>query len=65
MLHFVSVALILFFLFGWTAGVVVKKNVVVTVSSDKGLCGGINSTSVKISKGLHKLNSGTYCTSMD
>ncbi|MBA0674299.1 hypothetical protein Goari_015905 [Gossypium aridum] len=36
----------------------VKKNVVVTISSDKGLCGGINSTSVKISKGLHKLNSG-------
>ncbi|QCE13983.1 F-type H+-transporting ATPase subunit gamma [Vigna unguiculata] len=36
----------------------VKKNVVVTVSSDKGLCGGINSTSVKISRVLHKLNSG-------
>ncbi|KAK9008827.1 hypothetical protein V6N11_080305 [Hibiscus sabdariffa] len=36
----------------------VKKNVFVTISSDKGLCGGINSTSVKISKGLHKLNSG-------
>lgn len=40
------------------AGVDVKKNVIVTVSSDKGLCGGINSTSVKISKALHKLNSG-------
>lgn len=40
-------------------GADVKKNVVVTISSDKGLCGGINSTSVKISKGLHKLNSGT------
>ena len=39
-------------------GVDVKKNVVVTISSDKGLCGGINSTSVKISKGLRKLNSG-------
>ncbi|KAK8695006.1 hypothetical protein V6N13_072548 [Hibiscus sabdariffa] len=39
-------------------GVDVKKNVFVTISSDKGLCGGINSTSVKISKGLHKLNSG-------
>ncbi|MBA0678361.1 hypothetical protein Goari_019714 [Gossypium aridum] len=39
-------------------GADVKKNVVVTISSDKGLCGGINSTSVKISKGLHKLNSG-------
>ncbi|XP_051115910.1 ATP synthase subunit gamma, mitochondrial [Andrographis paniculata] len=36
----------------------VKKNVIVTVSSDKGLCGGINSTVVKISRGLHKLNSG-------
>ncbi|KAI3412447.1 ATP synthase subunit gamma [Psidium guajava] len=36
----------------------VKKNVIVTVSSDKGLCGGINSTSVRVSKGLHKLNSG-------
>ncbi|XP_022769251.1 ATP synthase subunit gamma, mitochondrial-like [Durio zibethinus] len=39
-------------------GVDVKKNVVVTISSDKGLRGGINSTSVKISKALHKLNSG-------
>ncbi|PPD94823.1 hypothetical protein GOBAR_DD08134 [Gossypium barbadense] len=39
-------------------GANVKKNVVVTISSDKGLCGGINSTSVKISKGFHKLNSG-------
>ena len=36
----------------------VKKNVVVTISSDKGLCGGINSTSVKISRVLNKLNSG-------
>ncbi|KAH9722193.1 ATP synthase subunit gamma [Citrus sinensis] len=35
-----------------------KKNVIVTISSDKGLCGGINSTAVKISKSLHKLNSG-------
>ncbi|XP_027368720.1 ATP synthase subunit gamma, mitochondrial isoform X2 [Abrus precatorius] len=39
-------------------GASVKKSVVVTVSSDKGLCGGINSTSVKISRALHKLNSG-------
>ncbi|PPD82819.1 hypothetical protein GOBAR_DD20248 [Gossypium barbadense] len=38
---------------------ITAKNVVVTISSDKGLCGGINSTSVKISKGLHKLNSAT------
>lgn len=40
------------------SGVDVKKNVIVTISSDKGLCGGINSTSVKISKAVHKLNSG-------
>lgn len=46
------------------AGVDAKKNVIVTVSSDKGLCGGINSTSVKISKGLHKLNSGIFCKLM-
>lgn len=39
-------------------GVQVKKDVIVTISSDKGLCGGINSTSVKISKALNKLNSG-------
>ncbi|KAK4804672.1 hypothetical protein SAY86_004489 [Trapa natans] len=37
-------------------GVDVKKNVIVTISSDKGLCGGINSTSVKISKALHKFS---------
>lgn len=45
-------------------GVDVKKNVIVTISSDKGLCGGINSTSVKISKALHKLNSGIYLQPM-
>ncbi|KAF8037408.1 hypothetical protein BT93_B0341 [Corymbia citriodora subsp. variegata] len=45
-------------LLGDTPSIDVKKNVIVTVSSDKGLCGGINSTSVKVSKGLHKLNSG-------
>lgn len=39
-------------------GVKVKKDVIVTISSDKGLCGGINSTSVKISKAMHKLNAG-------
>lgn len=43
-------------------GVDVKKNVVVTISSDKGLCGGINSTSVKISRALNKLNAGNFCT---
>ncbi|KAL2461980.1 ATP synthase subunit gamma [Abeliophyllum distichum] len=45
-------------LLGDTPSVDVKKNVIVTISSDKGLCGGINSTSVKISRALHKLNSG-------
>ncbi|KAM1340472.1 hypothetical protein TB2_039155 [Malus domestica] len=45
-------------LLGDTPSVSVKKDVIVTVSSDKGLCGGINSTSVKISKALHKLNAG-------
>ncbi|XP_010259911.1 PREDICTED: ATP synthase subunit gamma, mitochondrial-like [Nelumbo nucifera] len=45
-------------LLGDTPSVDVKKNVIVTISSDKGLCGGINSTSVKISKAVRKLNSG-------
>ncbi|KAK9278096.1 hypothetical protein L1049_027654 [Liquidambar formosana] len=45
-------------LLGDTPSVDVKKNVIITVSSDKGLCGGINSTSVKISKAVYKLNSG-------
>ncbi|XP_055825894.1 ATP synthase subunit gamma, mitochondrial [Solanum dulcamara] len=45
-------------LLGDTPSVDVKKNVVVTISADKGLCGGINSTSVKISRAMHKLNSG-------
>jgi hypothetical protein len=39
-------------------GVDVKKNVIITISSDKGLCGGINSTSVKTSKAIYKLTSG-------
>ncbi|KAL9683173.1 hypothetical protein QQ045_014990 [Rhodiola kirilowii] len=45
-------------LFGDTPGIDVKKNVIITVSSDKGLCGGINSTVVKNSKALLKYNSG-------
>ncbi|KAL3528464.1 hypothetical protein ACH5RR_007786 [Cinchona calisaya] len=45
-------------LLGDLPSVDVKKNVIVTVSSDKGLCGGINSTAVKISRALYKLNSG-------
>lgn len=36
----------------------VKKNVIVAITSDKGLCGGINSTSVKVSKALQKMTSG-------
>ncbi|KAJ4851024.1 hypothetical protein Tsubulata_037491 [Turnera subulata] len=43
------------------SGVDVKKNVTVTISSDKGLCGGINSTSVKTGRGIYKLSSGTVC----
>ncbi|MED6174420.1 hypothetical protein PIB30_068796 [Stylosanthes scabra] len=45
-------------LLGDAPSVDVKKSVIVTISSDKGLCGGINSTSVKISRILHKLSSG-------
>ncbi|KAH6755818.1 gamma subunit of Mt ATP synthase [Perilla frutescens var. hirtella] len=45
-------------LLGDLPSVDVKKNVIVTISSDKGLCGGINSTSVKISRALTKINSG-------
>ncbi|XP_047943548.1 ATP synthase subunit gamma, mitochondrial-like [Salvia hispanica] len=45
-------------LLGDLPSVDVKKTVVVTISSDKGLCGGINSTSVKVSRGLKKLNFG-------
>ncbi|XP_044477177.1 ATP synthase subunit gamma, mitochondrial [Mangifera indica] len=45
-------------LLGDTPSIDVKKNVIVTISSDKGLCGGINSTSVKISKAVQKLTSG-------
>ncbi|CAK7327242.1 unnamed protein product [Dovyalis caffra] len=44
-------------LLGDTPNVDVKKNVIVTVSSDKGLCGGINSTTVKVSKAISKLQS--------
>ncbi|XP_020099741.1 ATP synthase subunit gamma, mitochondrial-like [Ananas comosus] len=45
-------------LLGDTPSVDVKKNVIVTITSDKGLCGGINSTSVKVSKSLFKVTSG-------
>ncbi|XP_062030591.1 ATP synthase subunit gamma, mitochondrial [Rosa rugosa] len=45
-------------LLGDSPSVKVKKDVIVTISSDKGLCGGINSTSVKISKALNKLTAG-------
>ncbi|KAL9255745.1 ATP synthase subunit gamma, mitochondrial-like protein [Drosera capensis] len=43
---------------GDTHSIVVKKSVVVAISSDKGLCGSINSTSVKTSRALNNLNSG-------
>lgn len=45
-------------LLGDNPSVDVKKNVIVTVSSDKGLCGGINSTSARLSRAVHKLTSG-------
>ncbi|KAJ6809698.1 putative ATP synthase subunit gamma, mitochondrial [Iris pallida] len=45
-------------LLGDAPSVSVKKNVIVAITSDKGLCGGINSTSVKISKALDRLTSG-------
>ena len=60
-IYLTLVVLILFSCFAALLGVDVKKNVIVTVSSDKGLCGGINSTSVKISRALHKLTSGIPC----
>ncbi|KAF9607554.1 hypothetical protein IFM89_036916 [Coptis chinensis] len=46
-------------LLGDLPSVDVKKNVIVTISSDKGLCGGINSTAVRMSKAMYKLASGT------
>ncbi|XP_077219923.1 gamma subunit of Mt ATP synthase [Tasmannia lanceolata] len=45
-------------LLGDNPSIGVKKNVVITISSDKGLCGGINSTAVKMSKAFHKMSSG-------
>ncbi|WOL01447.1 ATP synthase subunit gamma, mitochondrial isoform X1 [Canna indica] len=45
-------------LLGDTPSVDVKKNVIVSITSDKGLCGGISSTSVRVSKALRKLTSG-------
>ncbi|KAG0487182.1 hypothetical protein HPP92_009277 [Vanilla planifolia] len=45
-------------LLGDSPSVDVKKNVIICVTSDKGLCGGINSTSVKVSKAVAKFTSG-------
>nr|UER43510.1 gamma subunit of Mt ATP synthase [Viscum album] len=45
-------------LLGDNPSVDVKKNVIVSISSDKGLCGGIHSMTVKATKGLFKLTSG-------
>ncbi|CAM6101873.1 unnamed protein product [Calypogeia fissa] len=42
-------------LLGDSPAVDVKKKIILTISSDKGLCGGINSTSVKFSKALMRL----------
>ncbi|BBN16298.1 F-type H+-transporting ATPase subunit gamma [Marchantia polymorpha subsp. ruderalis] len=46
-------------LLGDAPGVDVKKKVILTLSSDKGLCGGINSTSVKFSKALMRLTAAS------
>nr|GLL28891.1 4-hydroxybenzoate polyprenyltransferase, mitochondrial [Ipomoea trifida] len=43
---------------GDTPSIDVKKNAINTISSDKGLCGGINSADYKTSWNIHKLNSG-------
>ncbi|KAJ7543646.1 hypothetical protein O6H91_09G046600 [Diphasiastrum complanatum] len=45
-------------LLGDHPGVDAKKVSILTVSTDRGLCGGINSTAVKYSKALLKLSSG-------
>eukprot|EP00250_Pteridium_aquilinum_P008300 c17833_g1_i1 orf=235-1230(+) len=36
-----------------------KKNVILAISSDRGLCGGINSSVVKLSKGLYRMTAGS------
>lgn len=36
-----------------------KKNVILSISSDRGLCGGINSTVVKLSKALYRMSAGS------
>ncbi|OAY72754.1 ATP synthase subunit gamma, mitochondrial, partial [Ananas comosus] len=46
-------------LLGDTPRIDVKKNVIVAVTSDKGLCGSIHSASVNVSKALYKLISGS------
>ncbi|KAL2613546.1 hypothetical protein R1flu_025238 [Riccia fluitans] len=46
-------------LLGDSPGVDAKKKIIVTISSDKGLCGGINSTSVKFSKALMRLTAAS------
>eukprot|EP00271_Cylindrocystis_brebissonii_P012856 TRINITY_DN32370_c0_g1_i1.p1 TRINITY_DN32370_c0_g1~~TRINITY_DN32370_c0_g1_i1.p1 ORF type:complete len:328 (-),score=67.44 TRINITY_DN32370_c0_g1_i1:1249-2232(-) len=42
-------------LLGDPAAITVPKNVILTISSDRGLCGGINSTSVKFSRALYRI----------
>lgn len=42
-------------LLGDTPDIDVSKNVIVTISTDRGLCGGINSTAVKFSRALYNI----------
>ncbi|KAL3679404.1 hypothetical protein R1sor_022360 [Riccia sorocarpa] len=46
-------------LLGDAPGADAKKKIILTISSDKGLCGGINSTSVKFSKALMRLTAAS------
>lgn len=46
-------------LLGDSPAVDVKKKIILTITSDKGLCGGINSTAVKFSKALMRLNTAS------
>jgi F-type H+-transporting ATPase subunit gamma len=50
-------------LLGDLPGAEVEKNVTVPITSDKGLCGGINSTVAKISRGVLKATDGEGKTS--
>lgn len=43
---------------GFCTDIDTKKNVILSISSDRGLCGGINSSVVKYSKCIKKLVDG-------